>query len=156
MGGPGNTFRWLNSANSPLSTNSTLTLVNVLASDGGTYTCEVTNDGGTDTATTSIFISPYFTSQPQAVGGANGAMVTLTCVAEAFPSPTYQWSRVDGGAISTAATGQNSSMLVFNPLAFGDEGEYVCNATSMGVTTQSQPATLSGGFLYDAMLTWFY
>ena len=144
QGGPSNTFQWLNSSGSVVSTTSTLTLTNVMAADGGTYTCMVTNDGGTNSATTSVLISPYFTSQPQAVGGDSGTMVTLTCEAEAFPSPVYQWSRTDGGTIGTTATGQASSTLVFSPLQFGDEGDYLCNATSSGVTIQSAPATLSG------------
>ena len=117
--------------------------MNVSASDGGMYTCEVTNDGGTDTATTSVLISPYFTSQPQAVGGANGTMATLTCEAEAFPNPTYQWFRTNG-TIGATVTGQASSSLVFSSLQFGDEGDYFCNATSNGLTIQSDSATLSG------------
>ncbi len=143
-----------------------LTLTNVMAADGGMYTCMITNAGGSDSATTSVFISPYFTSQPQAMGGANGTMVTLTCEAEAFPAPTYEWSRMDGGTIGTEVVGQNSAMLMFDPLMFGDEGEYLCNATSMGMTIQSQPVTLTGKnpiatsvqvkcvFVYIQLLPW--
>ncbi len=145
MGGPANTAQWLNSSNSPVSTSTLLTLTNVTAADGGMYACAVYNAAGTSNATTSVFIAPYFTSQPQDLGGASGTMVTLTCEAEAFPGPTsYQWSRVDGRAIRTQVRGQNSTMLIFDPLVFGDEGDYFCTATSMGMTTQSQSATISG------------
>ncbi len=144
MGGPGNTFQWFDSLNSILTNSSMLTLTNVMAADGGMYTCMITNAGGSDSDTTSVFIAPYFTSQPQAMGGDNGTMVTLTCEAEAFPAPTYQWSRGDGRMIRTEVMGQDSAMLTFDSLSFGDEGDYICNATSMGMTIQSQPVTLSG------------
>ncbi len=151
MGGPDNTFQWLqNDMVIQSETTPTLTLTNVVATNGGAYTCMVTNTAGTSNATTSVFISPYFASQPQAMGGANGTMVTLTCEAEAFPAPTYEWSRMDGGTIRTEVTGQNSAMLMFDPLMFGDEGEYLCDAMSMGMTVQSQPVTLTGKNLVAA------
>ncbi len=165
MGGPDNTFQWLlNEAER--ASESSLILQSVRAVDGGVYTCVVSNAAGTSNATTSIFISPYFTSQPQAMGGANDTVVTLTCEAEAFPAPTYQWSQADGGMIRTGVMGQTTALLMFDPLLFRDEGDYVCNATSMGVTIQSQPATLSGKnpiatsvqvkcvFVYIQLLPW--
>ena len=71
-------------------------------------------------------------------------MVTLTCEAEAFPSPTYLWHRADGMVIRNTVTGQNSAMLMFPSLEFGDEGSYYCSATSIGVMRLSQFVTLSG------------
>ncbi len=121
-----------------------LTLTNVMAADGGMYTCMITNAGGNDSATTSVFISPYFISQPQDVGGDNGTMVTLTCAAEAFPAPMYQLSWVDGGTIRMEVMGQDSTVLTFDPLLFGDEGDYICTAMSNGNQAQSQNATLTG------------
>ncbi len=144
MGGPDNTFRWLDSSNSPVSTSAMLILTNVMATDGGVYTCEVNNTAGTSSDITSVSISPYFTSQPQAMGGNNGTMVTLTCEAEAFPAPTYQWSRVDGGTIRTEVMGQDSTVLVFDPLLFGDEGDYFCTAISNGDEAQSENVTVTG------------
>ena len=144
MGGPDNVFQWMDSSNAVVESSSTLTLANVTATDGGEYTCMVSNAGGVSSASTSVFISPYFIVEPQDVGGASGTMVTLTCMAEAFPAPTYQWSRVGMATISSTATGESSETLVFNSLAVGDEGDYICNATSNGISVQSQPATLSG------------
>ncbi len=143
MGGPENIFQWFDSSNSLMSTTSTLTLTNVTAANGGAYTCVITNAGGNNTATTSVFISPYFISQPQATGGVNNTMVILTCEAEAFPGPMYQWFRVDGEMLGNAVTGQASAVLEFSPLQFGNEGDYFCNATSNGITIQSDSATLS-------------
>ena len=145
MGGPGNTFQWLlNNVALSGETSPTLTRLNIAAADGGVYTCMVSNTAGTSSASTSVFIFPYFTSQPQDMGGAAGSLVSLMCTAEAFPAPTYRWSRASGGGqIRTAVTGRNSSTLQFSSLQFGDEGNYICTATS-GTAIQSQPATLTG------------
>ena len=144
MGGPDNTFQWFNSSNNPLATSSLLVLFNVAATDGGEYRCEVSNSAGSSSATITIFISPYFIIQPQNTTGRNGSTVILTCVAEAFPSPTFQWRRADGKTIRNTVTGQNSEMLMFPSLEFGDEGCYYCTVASMGVVISSEVATLSG------------
>ena len=143
-GGPGNSYQWrvngsdLGGENSPM-----LVLNSVSASTGGEYSCVVRNAAGSNTDNTNVFISPYITSQPLHMVGANGSMTMLTCEAEAFPSPQYQWGRMDGDKIR-AELSTTSSTLMFTPLLFGDEGEYFCNATSRNLTTQSQPATLTG------------
>jgi len=67
----------------------------------------------------------------------------LACEAEAFPEPQYQWMRV-GGMFSENVAGVDSSLLVFNPVIFGDEGDYYCSATSNRVTVTSDNATLTG------------
>ena len=145
MGGPNNRFLWLlNGTILQSETSSALRLLNVRAANGGTYTCMVSNSAGTSRATTSIYISPYFASQPQDVGGANGTVATLFCDVEAFPNPTYQWSLARGGTIREAVMGQNTARLTFNPLMFGDEGDYICTAVSNGIQIQSQSLTLTG------------
>ena len=103
----------------------------------------VTNAAGSDSASTTILVTPYFVSDPADIARNVSMNVTLTCVAEAFPSPDYTWERVDGGPIRNQVTGRNTAMLVFISLMFGDEGEYYCNATSNGVTIQTQPATIT-------------
>ncbi len=149
QGGPRNSIQWLLNkevlSEELISSNvSMLTLLNVTGADGGMYTCNVTNRAGTSNATTSVFISPYFTSRPQNVGGVNGSMVTLTCMAEAFPEPEYQWLRADGETIREAIMGENSAILLLSPLMFGDEGLYFCRVTSGGRIIDSNNATLSG------------
>ena len=67
-------------------------LSNVNASSGGEYSCVVSNNAGDDFANTFVFISPYFTTQPENRGRLNGSKLTLLCVAEAFPAPQYQWA----------------------------------------------------------------
>lgn len=152
QGGPENIFQWL-LGNEPVeemfldieesSFMSTLTLVNVSASSGGEYSCVVSNAAGNDTDSTFLFISPYFTAPPADVeGSTQGNRTVLVCEAEAFPSPEYQWAREDGMEIRQIVT--NNSQLVFDPLQFGDEGQYFCNASSGELTIHSDPATLTG------------
>ena len=122
---------------------SRLTLLNLTTRIGGEYTCEVTNINGTSSAISSVFIFPYFTAQPQDVRGANGTSVNMTCEAEAFPQPTYQWRRVDGRQLGETVTGGSSSVLQFAPIQFTDSGVYTCVVTS-GNNTNTSNATLTG------------
>ena len=144
MGGPANTYQWLvNGTNITGETSESYTFNIVSASDGGFYGCTVTNAAASGSATTSVLVAPYFTSQPGDEEGSNGDTVVLMCEAEAFPSPQYQWGRVDSEVIRSELV-TNSSVLMFAPLLFGDEGQYYCNASSTGVTIQSDATTLTG------------
>ena len=150
VGGPDIFYQWLsNGTDISGEISTTLMLTNVNASNGGEYSCVVSNSVGGDSASTFVFISPYFTTQPENTGGSNGSTLTLMCEAEAFPSPQYQWAYADGADIREAVIGINSTMLYFNPLIFGDEGNYFCNATSGRVTVESNLVTLTGkSYLY--------
>ena len=141
----GNVFWWQRNG-LDIEYSSILMLPNVSASTGGEYSCIVTNAAGNNTASLTVQISPTFTTQPADSQTAAGAMAILTCVAEGFPAPDYQWSRVNG-MIRDGVSGRNMSMLVFSPVQFGDEGEYICNASTSGVSIQSQPATLTSKLL---------
>ena len=144
-GGPDIFYQWqVNSTNISMETSTTLMLSNVNAYTGGEYSCVVSNSAGNNSDSTFVFISSYFIIQPNDRGGINGSTLTLICEAEAFPAPQYRWARVDGVTIRDAVLGVNSTMLSFNPLIFGDEGNYFCNVTSRGVTVQSKLVTLSG------------
>ena len=90
----------------------------------------VFNNAGDDSASTFVFISPYFTAQPENRGGSNESNINLICEAEAFSVPQYQWARIEGETIRDAILGVNSTMLSFSPLVFGDERSYFCNVTS--------------------------
>ena len=120
-----------------------LTLANVNASTGGMYTCVVTNAAGNDSDSTFLFIAPYFITEPVDEETTNGSSVTLQCVAEAFPSPDYLWARTDGLPIRQELM-INSDSLSFDPVIFGDEGDYYCNATSREEVAHSRDATIAG------------
>ena len=142
-GGPNNTYQWqANDTDILGETLAMLTLADVDALTGGLYTCMVTNAAGNDSDTTFVFVAPYFISEPINEETSNGLLVTLQCVAEAFPSPTYLWARTDGvpirGDLLTI-----TSIFVFSPVLFGDEGNYYCNATSRDEVAHSQDVTLT-------------
>ena len=157
-GGPGNEIRWLLNGDDLSNVSaaitddsddalfSMLTVQNVTAVDGGEYTCVVFNLAGTGNDTIQVSISPYFTMQPEDSGGENGTMAVLTCEADGFPLPEFEWSRVDGEPLTERLTGFKSAMLVFSPLTFGDEGVYICTISSNDISVNSTSATLSGRF----------
>ena len=145
MGGPDNMFQWqkngedLSGENQP-----TLQLTMVDATDGGEYTCVVSNAAGNDSTSTTLYIRPYFTVPPMSIESDTGRNATLICEAEAFPEPTIEWFRVDGADFGLV-TGRNTGTLMFTPVQFGDEGDYYCTATSNGtISTNSSTATLTG------------
>ena len=143
-GGPNNAYQWqVNGSDIENETSQTLQLSNVNASTGGMYTCVVSNAAGSDSASTFLYVSPYFVIQPIHRQAESGSTVSLSCEAEAFPAPEYQWWHVNGEPIRCEII-SDSQVLVFDPVEFGDEGDYYCNASSIGMTTQSTVVTLTG------------
>ena len=67
----------------------------------------------------------------------------MLCEVEGYPDPAYQWSREDGKLFGETTTGEGSGMLQFLPIQFGDQGTYICNATSGDVAVVKN-ATLTG------------
>ncbi len=144
LGGPSNDYRWqVNGSAIENETSPQLILSSVAVSTGGEYICSVNNTAGMDSASTYLFISPNITTQPTSMNATNGSMISLTCVAEAFPSPEYQWGRGDEKEIRNDITGQNSTMLTFTPLVFGDEGDYYCNVTSGNSRVRPEVITIT-------------
>ena len=140
QGGPGNFIQWQSAGVDLQGENSqslTLRLPNITVSDG--YTCVVTNSAGSSSASVDVNIRPRFTSVSEDLQQRSGDPVTLTCEAESFPEATYVWRRVDG-EVEDLST---SSNLGFASIRFGDEGGYICIATSAGVEIQSDVVTLT-------------
>ena len=117
-------------------------LTNVQASDGGEYTCVVSNVAGSHVASTYLFVSPYFTVEPVDKLTSYEDSISLPCEAEAFPSVEYQWVRADGGSFRESIE-TNTSMLVIESVMFGDEGDYICLASSLGMTIRSPAITIT-------------
>ena len=144
LGNLDNTWQWLvNDSVIPEQTTETLTLTDVDASTGGIYTCVVTNAAGNDSASTFLFIAPYFIIEPVDAETQNGSLVTLLCVAEAFPSPSYQWARTDGLLVRDELITVRDT-LTFNPVRLVMKGDYFCSATSRQEVANSMDATLAG------------
>ena len=144
-GGPDNMFQWQkNGADLPGEDQTTLQLTDIDATDGGEYTCVVSNAAGNSSINTTINIRLYFDMQPMDINTEAGQNHMLTCGAEAFPEPTIQWFRDDGADFGMNVTGMNTSDLMFTPVQFRDEGDYYCTATSNGESTNSTTVTLTG------------
>ena len=144
-GGPDNMFQWQRKEkNIPGGQQSTLELNSVSATDGGVYTCVVSNAAGNDSISTTLYIRPYFTTQPMSISTEAGQNETLTCEAEGFPEPTIQWFRADRADYGMNVAGMNASDLMFTPVQFRDEGGYYCTATSNQSRSNSSTAILSG------------
>ena len=152
QGGPGNTFQWF--FNGSLATNgqtsfspaeSNYTISNVSASDGGQYTCVVSNAAGNSSETTTLFVSPYIITDPATtLLSSNGSLQQLECEAEAFPAPTYTWTKLTGPNSPMVVFESNSSGLLMLQTVFNSEGTYVCATFSRGVTVNSSESTVYG------------
>ena len=139
-------FQWQrNGINLPGEMQSTLLLTSVNASDGGEYTCVVGNAAGNGNTNFTLYIHPYIVTNPQRqLLRTVASNATFTCEASAFPVPDYRWDKVgDVGFDNIARFRQN---LSFNPIAFGNEGNYVCNASiivdNINYTAKSEPGEL--------------
>ena len=157
-GGPDNEYQWLfdgsvinfpNEITTPF--NSTLTISSVNADNGGRYTCEVENAGGRAFGHADLFVRPYnviirtnsFTNQSvPLVETVDGMEEILTCEAQAFPSPTFLWTKLTGPRSPQIVS--DNATLSFFPVNFGDEGTYVCNASSNGFSANSVVVTVHG------------
>ena len=68
---------------------------------------------------------PNLTEMPRSTETSIASPVNLTCSAEGYPPPTYQWYK-DGVAVS----GATQSYLYIPELLPGDRGAYVCKANN--------------------------
>ena len=112
-------------------TNTTLTIDDIRAVNGGDYTCVVSNAADSDSATAALYVAPAIVTQPMDILTRNGTIVNFTCEAESFPAPTYQWERYDETVAAFVIVGSDP-VLGFSPAVFGDEGSYRCVASLPG------------------------
>ena len=121
-----------------------LMLSDITVSAGGTYTCVVSNAAGNHSASTLLFVSPYFIEQPvEVVLTSAGSTFNVSCVAVAFPEPEYQWGHEDGRDIRMNIS-SNMSVFTISRVQYGDEGSYYCNITSNGIVNTSTSTLLTG------------
>ena len=155
-GGPDNTFQWILvgepsmmlSSGEDLSISSSdsysvLNISNVNATQhGGVYRCVVSNGAGNDSDNGTLNVRPVITVQPaETLLTSNGSIEQLQCVADAFPAPEYRWEKIENGITRTVS---NTSVLMLNPVMFGDEGTYQCVAVSLGVQVNSTSSLVTG------------
>ena len=152
-GGPDNMFEWTFNGSALTNSNivsasmqSTLTINNISASNGGEYTCIVSNVAGNASNFSTLYVSPYIVINPvQNFIATNGTIMNfLECVAAAFPSPTYTWTKLTGpGSPMVVVNGSDFGTLIFSPVVeFIDYGTYICTATSDGLSVNSSLSTV--------------
>ena len=177
-GGRDNTFRWVKASNIGSSSigsggsgfmlselldrleNITLSLSDLLTiplvnatEDGGNYTCVVANEAGQGSASATLNVRPLIIQQPQQSSlTSEGQNVTLSCLADSFPRPRYQWEKFN----TTSQTfdevfGETNSTLVFSPVEFDNFGDYRCVATAPVIDedVESNNVTVTG--MYSIM-----
>ncbi|XP_019855187.1 PREDICTED: receptor-type tyrosine-protein phosphatase F-like isoform X2 [Amphimedon queenslandica] len=103
--------------------------------DGSNYSCVVINEAGFVAVETTLYVAPIITLHPQDRLVTQGEYFTLSCLADAFPSPTYQWERMNRTSGNfEEISGEISSDLRFNNVDFDEFGMYRCVASSEGIT----------------------
>ncbi len=154
LGGLNNIVQWYkDNVRIDQATRTQLVVRDIEDTNGGVYTCTVSNSAGSENASTTLYVAPYFIDHPLDVAATNGSSVSLGCLAGAFPMPTYVWRRADNASVRAEAVGSNTSTLLYTPVLFGDEGSYYCEATILNVTTPSDSATLTCKASYTCVYT---
>jgi hypothetical protein len=119
---------------------SILRILNITADSGGEYTC-VDNSVNTS-ASTFLFVYPYFLTHPGDMQLPFGSMILLTCDAKGFPNPEYLWTRADRRSIRSDVIDER--VLNITDVRFGDGGEYFCNAAGRGMSFRSRGSNITG------------
>ena len=130
QGGPNNTIIWEIDGDPLPFTSSHQISVFVNISSGGNYTCTVSNSAGTESDSTMFYVHPLIVSNPDPfIDITNGSRTGFSCDAESFPDPIYQWIRLDDSMVRDGVVqASRPNVLGFNPVLFGDEGVYICEA----------------------------
>ena len=124
-----------------------LVLENVNASHGGSYYCVVINDAGFEVVSTIVYIRPYFIEENvKNVYTKTMVPVTLTCGAESFPDPNFQWEKMNSSGYFQEISGETNSTLVFSSVGYNDFGNYRCvvRTAVLDITLISNTSTLHG------------
>ena len=114
--------------------------------DGGNYSCYVVNAAGVESNTTTLHVIPVITENPREVFTDVNTYASLTCRADSFPAPNYQWemmNRTSGDF--EPLTGQTSYQLTLH-IEYDLYGMYRCVATADGIeeNATSTPALVTG------------
>ncbi|CAM5135537.1 unnamed protein product, partial [Natator depressus] len=107
--------------------NRTLTVLNFTQADAGAYQCEVRNPISTnrsEPSTVTVAYGPESTriDPPGPIGLTLGSSLTLTCVADSVPTPSYRWF-FNGTKLL-----QTGSSLTINLTTLDQLGTYKCQA----------------------------
>ena len=133
-----------------------INLTSVNYTHGGLYSCTANNSAGEATASTLLLVRPVV--EPVEVLAKNGDNVSLMCLAQFFPEPSYVWEKLrDSNDTDTipdvfgfvSGSGENMMathpFLDFEPVEFGDEGYYRCVVNINGTWMASSDDVLLAG-----------
>ena len=156
-GGPGNMYQWFKGNTSLVNEDNTmLQLLEVNSTDGGDYTCQVTNVAGMSSSTVDLYIEPYITSFPLTLLVVERTdSAAFACMADGFPFPNISWWKIEGYSVSPES---NISVFSGNTLMFPfvtheDRGTYVCVASAQTPNgLQLRIATTPGSVLIGMYL----
>ena len=185
LGGPNNTFIWIRSdeldkifqsyiqpllSTTPVDVsdiisklsdiileNGTILLIESINAtlNGGSYECVVINEAGLGRNDTTLYVRPVITQQPMDLETLANLTVTLTCIADSFPSPQYQWEMMNRilGEFEPV-DGETETTLVFDYIDYDDYGRYRCIVTTsiIYVTVISNEVMVTG----ELLITPFY
>ena len=139
------TYQW-KKAGSAISgaTNASYTIASTTTADAGSYTCVVTNSGGSTTSNAATLtvnsgtVAPSISTQPSNVTVTAGARATLSVVATGTAPLTYQWKKS-----SQAISGATDSSYTIAVTQTTDSGSYTCTVTNSAGSATSNAATLT-------------
>ena len=94
-------------------------------------------------------VNPFIITDPQSQLRVNGSIVNLTCIAIAFPAPSYIWSTpIPNGDFNTSTI----TILV----DFSYYGNYICFVESNGTVAVSQPGLLTSTYVVTSYYVYVY
>ena len=166
QGGPRNMFRWIKgnftdpNLSAPLDVDDFLAdLDNITsdyflsftvsggAADGGYYICIAVNEAGYDTDNVTLYVSPAITLNPVDQYAHPGDTVTISCLADSYPPPTYQWQRWNTATnMYENIDGETMTSYTIDDIDYDQFGLYRCAVTTPTINemTFSQPALITG------------
>ena len=115
--------------------------------DGGSYTCLVINEAGIGREESILYVRPVITVQPMDVLTLAGEQVVLTCFADSFPPPQYQWEMMNRSTgMFDRLQEENGTSLVLESIEFKQYGRYRCKAIIpiINVNTSSNEVIITG------------
>lgn len=123
---------------------------------GGIYSCAANNSAGDINATVLLLVRPVV--EPELSLARKDDNVTLMCLAQSFPEPSYMWEMISmtdsGGSGSLLnvfefGSGENQivtwPILEFKPVQYEDNGNYHCVITFNGIWQVSSNEVLLAG-----------
>ena len=124
----------------------TITSVNA-TEDGGSYECYVFNEAGYENNSTTLYVRPVITEQPNDQFADDGETVTLSCRANSFPAPDYQWEMMNRMTrIFESIENATDPTYTISSISYDDYGSYHCVVTANGITENatSELALITG------------